>query len=88
MRIRSATTGSIVDAYLMLQETVRVLSDPDTGAAMRASGSAERSMASCRTRSDNSRLEFVISPSLFVEDTMLVIMSSGQGCRHAISFPE
>ena len=85
MRISSATTGWIVDASLVLQETVRVLSDPDTGAAMRASGSAERSMASCRTRSES---EFVISPSLFVEDTMLVIMSSGQGCRHAISFPE
>ena len=50
MRIRSATTGLIIEASCVLQETVAVLSEHDHGAAMRALGTASRRVTSCRTR--------------------------------------
>ena len=78
MRRRSATTRLIVEAPLMLQETVRVLSDPERGSTMSNSGTATRSVASCRTSAANYRSELVIVPSLFVEKKRLVMMSSGQ----------
>ena len=40
MQRRSATTELIIEALRMLQETVGLLSDPERGAAMRASGTA------------------------------------------------
>ena len=46
----------------MLQETVRVLSDPECGTAMHASGTASSRVASWRTRVASSRSEFVIVP--------------------------
>ena len=76
MRRRSATTGFIVDASLVLQETVGVLSDPERGSPMRASGTAARIVASCRTSTANYRLEFVISPSLCFEETSLSMICS------------
>ena len=88
MQRRSATTRLIVDASLVIQETVGVLSDPECGAAMRASGTAARSVALCRTITANSRSELAIAPSLFVEYTRLEMMYSGQVWRHTKSCPE
>ena len=88
MRRRSTTTGLIIDASLVLQEMVEVLSDPERGAAMCASGTAARVVASCRTSAANSRSELVIVSSVFFEETRLVIISSGRGWRHTISFPD
>ena len=76
---RSATIGSIVDASLVIQETFGVLSDPECRAVMRASDTSTRSVASYRTSASNYRSELVTVPSLFVEETMLEIMSSDQG---------
>ena len=45
IRIRSATTGLIVDTSFVLQETVGVLSDPEQVAASLSSGTAERRVA-------------------------------------------
>ena len=82
MQIRSAATGLIVDSSLVIQETVILLSVPEHWAAIHASGTDERSVALCRMITANTRLEFVIVPSLFVEDSSLAMMSSGQGWRH------
>ena len=46
MRRRSTTTGLIVDASLVLQEMVGVLSDPEQGAASLASSTAARRVSS------------------------------------------
>ena len=65
-----------------------MISDLERGAAMRTYGTAARSVALCRTSASNSRSELVIVPSLFVEETRLEIMSSGQEWCHNISCPE
>ena len=62
MRIRSATTGLIMEASFVLQETVGVLSEPERGAAMLALGTASRRVASCKTRAARLRSELVIVP--------------------------
>ena len=72
----------------MLQETVGVFSDPERGAARLASGTAMIRVASWRTSAASSRSELVIVPSLFVEEMRSEMMSTGQGWRHTISFPE
>ena len=46
MQRRSATTGLIVDASRVLQEMVGVLSDPERGTAMFASGHTSKRIAS------------------------------------------
>ena len=51
MRRRSETTGLMVDASCVLQDTVGVLSDPDQGAPMFASGHTSRRVSSWITRS-------------------------------------
>ena len=86
--MRSATTGFIVEASFVLQETVGVLSDPERGAASLASGTAAIRVASWRTSATSSKSEFVIVPSLFVEETRSAVMPAGQGWRHTRSFPE
>ena len=62
MRRRSATTGLIMEASHVLQETVCVLSEPERSAAMRALGTASRRVVSCKTRAASSRSELVIVP--------------------------
>ena len=62
MRRRSATNGLIFEALRVLQETVGVLSNPERGAAMHASVTASRRVASWRTIVASSRSEFVIVP--------------------------
>ena len=79
MRRRSATTGLFVDDSLMLQETVGVLSNPERRASIHASLTAARSVALYRTSAANSKLEFVIVPSLFFEMIRLAMRSSGHG---------
>ena len=63
----------------MLQNKVGVLSDPERGATILASGTAASRVTSWRTSAASSRLELVIYPSLFVEETRLAMMSAGQG---------
>ena len=46
MQRRSTTTGLIVDASHVLQEMLGVLSDPDLGAAVLASGHTSRRVSS------------------------------------------
>ena len=65
MRRRSETTGLIVKGSRVLQETVGVLSDPERGAAIRASGNATRRVVLWRMRAASSRSEFVIVPLRF-----------------------
>ena len=62
MRRRSATTGFIIEASRVLQETVSGLSEPECGASMGALGTASRRVASCRIRAARSRSELVIVP--------------------------
>ena len=88
MRRRSTTTGLIIDASLVLQETVGVLSDPERGGAMHTSGTDARSVASCRTSAANYRSELAILPSQFVEEMRLAIISSGQGWCHTRYCPK
>ena len=59
---RSATTGLVMEASHVLQETVGVLSEPERGAAMRSLGTASRRVASCKIRAARSRSELVIVP--------------------------
>ena len=87
-RKRSATTGFIVEASSMLQETVGVLSDPEQGAASLVSGTATSRVASWRTSAASSKSKLVIVPSLFVEETRSEMISAGQGWRHTRSFPK
>ena len=82
MRRRSVTTGLIVEASCMLQETVGVLYEPERGAAMLALGTALRRVASCKTSVASSISELVIVPWGLVDDTKLAKMSGGQGSRH------
>ena len=76
---RSATTGLIMEASCVLQETVGVLSEPERGAAILALGTASRREASCKKRAARSRTELVIVPWGLVEETKLATMSGGQG---------
>ena len=62
MRRKSATTGLIVEASRVIQETVGVLSKTERGAAMQALGTASRRVASYRTRATISRSKLVILP--------------------------
>ena len=55
MRRRSTTNKLIFEALRVLQETVRVLSDPECGADMRDSGTAARRMDSWRTKAARSK---------------------------------
>ena len=77
MRRGSATTRLTVDAYLVLQEVVGVLYEPECGVDTRASGAAVRIVASCRASADNCRSELVIVFSIFVKETRLAMISSG-----------
>ena len=61
----------------MLQETMGVLSNPERGAASLASGTSASRVASWRTSTTSSKSEFVIVPSLFVEESRSAMMSGG-----------
>ena len=76
---RSATTGLIVDAPCVLQETMGVLSNPEWGTAMFASGHTSRRVASKRTKAASSRPDLVSFPPILVSETNSDIMSGGQG---------
>ena len=82
MRRRSATTRFFVDAFCMLQDTVGVLSKPERGVAMSASGISAMRVALCRTRAASSRSQFVIVPFRFFDEKKSAIIFSGQGCCH------
>ena len=82
MRRRSATTGLIIEASHMLQETVGVLSEPERGAAIQAMGTALRRVASCRKRAASSISELAIVPLGLVDDNNSAATSTGQGCHH------
>ena len=61
----------------MLQETVGVLSDPESRAAILALETASRRVASYKTRAVSSRSELVIVPWGLVKDTKLATISGG-----------
>ena len=79
MQGRSVTTKLMVDASRVLQETVGVLSNPERGAAIVASGHTSRRVALGRTRAASSRSELVSVPPLFLSDINAAMMSSGKG---------
>ena len=79
MKRESVTTGLIAEASRVLHETVGVLSKLKRGAAMRAVGTANRRVASCRTRAASLRSEFLIVPLGFIGETNSAMMSGGQG---------
>ena len=81
MQRRFATTGLIMEALCVLQETVGVLSEPERDAAILAFGTASRRVASCKTRAASSRSELVLLPWGLAKETKLATMSSGQGSR-------
>ena len=72
----------MVDASLVLQKTVGMISDPDPGAAIVAFGHVSIRVASWRMWVESSRSEFVRVPSGFLSDISAQMMSGGQGCRH------
>ena len=76
MRMRSATTGLMVNTSRVLQEMVGVLSYPDRGAAIVASGKVSSRVASWRTGAAISRSEFVRVPSGYLSDINALIMLS------------
>ena len=82
MRGGSATTGLMVDASLVLQETVGMLYDSDRGASIVASRHVSSRVASWRTRVASSGSEFVRVPSEFLYKISALMKSGGQGCRH------
>ena len=82
MRRSFLTTRLIVKASRMLSETVGVLSDPECGAAMCVVGNSTRRVVLWRTSTASSGLEFVIVPSIFVDETKYEMISGGQGWRH------
>ena len=88
MRRKSTTTGLIVKASFVLQQTVGVLYDPEKETSSLASGTAARRVASLRTSMSSSRSDLVIVPSLFVDETRLETMSASQRWHHIKSFPE
>ena len=77
---RSATTGLIVEASRVLQEMVGVLSNPEHDAAMRASRTASKRVASWITRAARFRLDFVMVTLIFFDNTKSAMMLGGQGC--------
>ena len=79
MRSRSVTTKLMVDASRVLQETVGVLSNPERGAAIVASGHTSRRVALGRTRAASLRSELVILPPLFLSGINAAMMSGNQG---------
>ena len=79
MQRRSVTTGLIVKALRVLQGTVRVLSNPEFGTAMRASGTDSRRVAWWRMRTGSSRSDFMIVPLIFFNKNKSAMMSGGQG---------
>ena len=80
MRRRSTTTGLISEASLVIQETVSVLSEPESGAAMQSLGTDSRRVASCRERAMSSRSDLVIVMFGLVNKTNSDMTSAGQGC--------
>ena len=60
MQRRSVTIGLVIEASFVLQEIVRVFSEPERSAAMLALGNASRWVASYKTREASSRSELVI----------------------------
>ena len=74
MRRRPETTGLVVDASLVLQETVGMLSDPDQGVDIFFSGHISSRVASWRTRAASSRSEFVRVPSGFLSEISALIL--------------
>ena len=75
----SATTGLMLDASRVPQETVGVLSDPERGASMFVSGHTSRRVAWQKTREANSGLELVSVYPGFLSKTHAAMMSDGQG---------
>ena len=86
MRKRSAITGFIVDASLVLQETVGVLSKIEQSVASISSGTYARRLASSKTSAESYRSELVIVPSLIIAERSIAMMSSGQGWRQTKSY--
>ena len=82
MRRRSATTGFIVKSSRVLHETVGVLSDPERGIAMRASGTTTREVGLWRTMAASLGSEFVFVPLRFGDENKFAMMSEGQECLH------
>ena len=88
MRRRSTTTGLMVDASQVLQEMVGMLSYPERGAAIFASGHVSRRVASWRTRAESLRSKIFRVPSGFLSEISAVMMSGGQGCCHTRLVPK
>ena len=88
MRREYKNNRLMVNASLMLQETVGVLSDPDRGAVIVASGHVSSRVASWRTRAASLRSEFVRVPSVFLSKISALMMSGGQGCCHTRIVPD
>ena len=84
----SATTGLIVDASRVLQERVGMLYDPNQGVAIVVSGHVSRKVASCWTRTESLRSEFVRVPLGFLSEISALMMSGGQGCRNTRLVPD
>ena len=78
---RSATTGLIIEASRVLQETAGALSEPERGIDMRALETASRRVASCITRTEILRSDFTIVPCGLVDENNSEVTSAGQGCR-------
>ena len=81
MRRRYATTRLISEASCVIHETVSVLYEQAHGVDICTVGTdaAARRVALGRTRTASSRLEFVILPSIFVDENKSAMMSDGQG---------
>ena len=79
MRRRTANSRLMIDASCVLQKTVGVLSEPEQGAAMRASGTIARRIALCRMRVESSRSKLVRFSTGLVYKTKSLKMSGGQG---------
>ena len=88
MQRRYATIGFIIDASLVLQKIVRLLSEPEWGVSSLTSGTAVRRVSSWRTSAAISRSELVIIPSLSVVETKLATVFADQGLRQTKSYPE
>ena len=69
MRRSSATTGLIIKASRVFQETVGVLSESECGASMQVLGTDSRRVASFRMRAARSRSELAIVPLGLVNET-------------------
>ena len=81
MRRRSTTTGLMADASRLLQDTVDVLSIPERGVAMFASGHTSRRVAlwGGGTREASSRSDLVSFPPGFLSDINSTMMLGGKG---------